>query len=395
MRLLAEARDQRSQARYHDAVTLCTKALRLNPRNSQAHSFLGDLYRDQGNFREALGWYKLAVRLEDSPEDRRKLDEMIDQVFKSAVHTSHEMKEHVVLRSGPEEIPLKLDDATHDNARGLRGFFGRLHPVHVVLSTSVLVVILVIVFLGPYIFGGTPRSNHTGNGHGQPGRPASTQQAPGVNGGSPQVTPPPADTVENPNGARPVPGLPGVVAVDPNRAASAAMPTPSAVPGGATRTPAQSAPEIKPFTPGISTPGTLDPAEMTRHTASLKQALDAAMASSPLPGSVDNVTIDSITGNTMITYTVPRMANATETKKGLLFNGLRLVWEAKSKSNVVRAFTVRGYAYEEGTGAPSLAMLTDISMQNADNARTMRDYNTLLPYLNNLWWRDDLKDAPL
>ena len=64
---------------------MCVRIVRMDARNFPAHSLLGDLYRDQGNHREALGWYKLAVQLEPGNEIvRRKLDEMIDHVFQGA-----------------------------------------------------------------------------------------------------------------------------------------------------------------------------------------------------------------------------------------------------------------------------------------------------------------------
>ena len=60
--LLAEANLLRTWGQHRRDDRVCTRILRLDP-NGSTHSLLGDLYRDEGNYREALGWYKQAVNI--------------------------------------------------------------------------------------------------------------------------------------------------------------------------------------------------------------------------------------------------------------------------------------------------------------------------------------------
>ncbi|MHB1000628.1 MAG: tetratricopeptide repeat protein [Armatimonadota bacterium] len=59
------------------AIQECIKALRVNPDSLEAHSLLGDIYRDQGNIEEAERWYQLALDLKpDSAVDTRRLEQL-------------------------------------------------------------------------------------------------------------------------------------------------------------------------------------------------------------------------------------------------------------------------------------------------------------------------------
>lgn len=59
------------------AIQECIKALRINPDSVEAHSLLGDIYRDQGNLEESERWYQIALDLDpDSKVDRLRLDQL-------------------------------------------------------------------------------------------------------------------------------------------------------------------------------------------------------------------------------------------------------------------------------------------------------------------------------
>lgn len=73
-RLLAEANLARLRSHWPDAEAGCVMVLRADPNNLHAHSLLGDIYRDQGRFDDALQWYRLALDLApSSAADREKL----------------------------------------------------------------------------------------------------------------------------------------------------------------------------------------------------------------------------------------------------------------------------------------------------------------------------------
>ena len=72
---LAQANLLRLRRNYDLATAKCVEVLRKYPNNASAHSLLGDVYRDQGLYSEALGWYKLAIQLDPADiADRQKIE---------------------------------------------------------------------------------------------------------------------------------------------------------------------------------------------------------------------------------------------------------------------------------------------------------------------------------
>ena len=75
--LLAEANLLRLRRQYDLATAKCVEVLRRYPNNAAAHSLLGDIYRDQGAYADALGWYRLAAQLDPaSTVDHEKIREI-------------------------------------------------------------------------------------------------------------------------------------------------------------------------------------------------------------------------------------------------------------------------------------------------------------------------------
>jgi len=75
--LLAQANLSRLRRDYDLAMTQCVEVLRRYPNNASAHSLLGDIYRDQAAYAEALAWYRLALQLDPaSVADREKISEL-------------------------------------------------------------------------------------------------------------------------------------------------------------------------------------------------------------------------------------------------------------------------------------------------------------------------------
>lgn len=78
---LAEANLLRLRRNYDLATAKCVEVLRKYPNNACAHSLLGDVYRDQGAYSEALAWYKLAAQLDPTgAADRQKIEQVEAQL---------------------------------------------------------------------------------------------------------------------------------------------------------------------------------------------------------------------------------------------------------------------------------------------------------------------------
>lgn len=75
--LLAAANLMRMRGQWKDAEARCVEVIRADPNNQHAHSLLGDIYRDQGQFEEARQWYQMALDLNPKNDaDRVKLAEV-------------------------------------------------------------------------------------------------------------------------------------------------------------------------------------------------------------------------------------------------------------------------------------------------------------------------------
>ncbi|HEY3377468.1 MAG TPA: tetratricopeptide repeat protein [Armatimonadota bacterium] len=390
-RLLAEANLLRIRRQCDEAVSMCTRVLRLDPANATAHSLMGDIYRDERNYREALGWFKLAVQLDPhNTADRRKLDEMIDRVFQSTVQDGGvENPELAVLPARAGGIGVRV-----------RALLAKLTPTHVVISATVLAVIAMLVIVlvtapktnTPLQPGTTPvaTANPTGTPTAPVLPPAPGVTTPGSTPSSPQVIPPAPDTVE---GGTTVPGLPHIV-VQPSSGDKTATekmrpPTPSS-----TNANAPTMTQVPPFEPPSRARLSAD--DLEKQTTQLQSALQAWLKASKLPSTLNSVTIDPRTSVVTIYYAIPLMKGPTETKQGLLYTGFNLVWTADNTNARLKSFVLRGYAFpSDGAREPTLSLLADITPQQADEARSAGDYRAVAKYLSNAWWRGDLDPASL
>jgi len=71
--LLAQANLARIRSHWNEAVEICVRVLRSQPGNADAHSLLGDIYRDQGLVDDAIQWYRMASDLRPTGPDVEKL----------------------------------------------------------------------------------------------------------------------------------------------------------------------------------------------------------------------------------------------------------------------------------------------------------------------------------
>jgi hypothetical protein len=83
--LLAEANLLRMRSKWLDAEARCVDVMRLDPKNVDAQSLLGDIYRDQSKFEEAAQWYQLVLDAQPSRSgERLKLREAKRSLAKSS-----------------------------------------------------------------------------------------------------------------------------------------------------------------------------------------------------------------------------------------------------------------------------------------------------------------------
>ena len=71
--LLGQANLARMRSQYSEAAEMCVRVLRSQPGNADAHSLLGDIYRDQGAVDDAIQWYRMATDIRPNGPDARKL----------------------------------------------------------------------------------------------------------------------------------------------------------------------------------------------------------------------------------------------------------------------------------------------------------------------------------
>lgn len=406
--LLADATLLRTWGQYAEAINVCIRIVRLDAHNALAHSLLGDLYRDQGNHREALGWYKLAVQLEPGNEIvRRKLDEMIDYVFQGV--TRNDAQAAVVINPSEPHTP---GATTSGRRRSWQQRLQQVQPVHLVLGcTGLAIVGVLLCMLAPAL---TPhRSPDTDRSVPVAPAPAPTQApsadaiAPSAGnppvspgGQAPSITPPAPDAVEG--GGKTIPGLTGIVvtpkASTPESPAPAPTPTPAPAQRTSTNGVASADTAVPPLThevlpyqvpPTLSSSGSDD-----QRTAMIRAALEHTAKDPKMPFTLDQLSIDP-RGHIQVEYSVPNVGGVSETKRGLIYAGYRLIWAAMPLSPDTQSFTLRGKAYFDGQLQPSLALTADVTPAQAEQARGANDYGTAASYLSNPWWRQDLSTAPL
>lgn len=383
-RLLTEASELRVRCQYDEAIGLCARVLRQDPTHGPAHTMLGDLYAAQGNYREALGWYKMAVNLQ--PENatlRKKLDETIDLVFQTVGRTEATAASMPVLPARQQA--------------NLHRMLANIQPTHVVIACTVLFMVLgVAIFLQQSSAPAQPdsrvnrnsaRSTHDDPAATTPGVGESNTLSSATNTQS-QITAPPADGVENPD--------PSVMVFTPapkpqanNSTARPAYPTARPDAGD------PSTAEVPPFNPAGAN-SVLTPEEVEKQAVELKVALEKALRGSKLSSAtLQEAIIDPRTRQATFRFTVPPMTGPAETKKGLLYVAFNLAWAAMKQNNSLQSFNLLGYATQQGKSEPALALIGDLTPLQAQQAMSAGDYQAVVSYLNNPWWRADLSTASL
>ena len=208
--------------------------------------------------------------------------------------------------------------------------------------------------------------------------------------GTPTVTPPPPDATEGGD----VRGLPVTVNLPKSTppATTPAPTSPAATSPGAITPPA---PQVPPFQPRLTGGGTLNPDDFAARTAALKTALEHLLKKSVIPATLTDLHLDPRTNVLTMDFVIPRMSTATEAKQALLYTGFHLIWTAGEQDKLLAGYTLRGAAALPGEEEVSLAFMADVTPQQAESARGARDYQTVVTFLGNPYWRKELASASL
>lgn len=383
--LLTEAALLRSRGLHDEAIGVCTRVLRLDSSNAAVHSLLANIYRDQGNFREALGWFKLATELNpNSTEDKDKFNEMTGRVLQSSLY-SERAAAASPSRRRPARAPFVLKDA-----------LAKIQPAYMVVGTTVLAMCLMLIVV--LVINKKPQPQHearqqVATPNSDPVDAATTATAV-VMAPTPQVVPPPPDKVEGGDTRAGITGLPGITVAQPPPP-KPANPVPDQPPN-LTRTSDAAPPinQVAPFQPSTAD-NAIGTEDIEVRTTLLQHELERNLRNSPLPATLSSLNLDPRTDILTLEFTLARMPGPKETKQGLLYTAFHLVWSAADKDKRLTRFTLRGNAFATADGLPSLALITDITREQAATARTYNDYTAVLTCLTDPRWRRDLLNVAL
>lgn len=380
-RLLAEANLLRIRKQLNEAIAICTRVLRLDPANATAHSLMGDIHRDEGDYREALGWFKLAVQLNpENHADRKKLEDMIDRVFPGGKQAVDPIVEEPV--STPD-APEEAESPKREWHAALREFLYNITPTQVIITSTVLAVAVMVTILLAFN-DRSPAQKQPRNSNPilttttQPPYPDTNVPVPQSDPGKILVIPPENTTTTTPTPpsnkvTAPVPVPPAITDNDPNLLRS-----------------------IPPFNP----PGRqrMSAEQLEQATNQIRTAMEEGLKHFKLQTKLRDVSLNPATNVLTVHYEVPPMieGGAKEKKEGLLYAGFALIWVADDLAvgNIVR-YSLYGYCHL-ATGQPAkLALYADISPQQATEARNAADYATVAKEMSNVWWHDDIANAEL
>ncbi|CEK19348.1 tetratricopeptide repeat protein [Chthonomonas calidirosea] len=98
--LLVRANLHRLRKQYAEAVECCIAAIRRRPDCQAAHSMLGDIYRDQENWAEAVRWYRMAVEIRPSAVDEARLQRAEQELLRRQQALPYAIPSDPELRAG-------------------------------------------------------------------------------------------------------------------------------------------------------------------------------------------------------------------------------------------------------------------------------------------------------
>jgi hypothetical protein len=340
---LAEANLLRLRRQWDEAIAKCVQVLRQYPNNPTAHSLLGDIYRDQKQYPDAIEWYKLAVELDPtSRPDRVKLDQLLDRVYTETRETK------------ASSAPSKASGAVQRVWRDAK--LAKPVRVGMITALAVLVVVLIVALIvwqvrrPPMRVAGqvgsqTPNPVTAGAGSAA-GRPASGENQP--------------QAVE-------VPSVPGATGAAP--------------------------------TPGVAGA----PAPVPDRYGQLEGALFEALTKATTKAAHGNwrvaaVSVDPRTLSVRVSFSV-RSGRPEETKRRILQACSALARAALDQRPNLPVFVFEAYAAERNMlgreGTPEKVFVAELAGSALSDRAALPDPEHLLPLLHNVWWSKDLEGASL
>jgi len=338
---LAQANLLRLRKQYGEATAKCVEVLRRYPNNASAHSVLGDIYREQSSWAEALGWYKLAAQLDPtSAADRRKIEEA-------------ESRLRSLVDEGVPDASLWRRVLSGARARPPLGL-----TLGLVIG-GILVATLVFLSMG------------------RDGTRAGMLEGPGT----PRVVAPPKPA---PTRAKVAPSTPR-------------PPRPRALPAAA---PAE-APEPVIYTPGRE-PAQVPPAPVvapSRKQRRLLGSLRAAAAAEGLMVAVDSVTIEPRDGTATVLIMAQDVVASPDSRGLVLHKCLRIAELALAEDSTLPRMTLRcatPVLGEDGVQREQLVFVGDLSRSTFREAqgRDLTFDEALALFTSPSWWHDDMLPGP-
>lgn len=358
--LLAAANLARVRRQYQDAASKCLEVLRRQPRHPTAHSLLGDIYRDQGKLRDAIEWYRLALELDPtSAADRKKLDQLVDQVYAGAGRPRGARKEPPLARFANRVCALlRCADLPR--------------PLRLAMAATGVLVLLLVVFVFAYRASMAPAVSARAIQIHKPGEAAPAPPRRPFAGGTPT----------------PAPAAPTAGATRP----SGETPKGSAAAEGANRTQRQGATGAPPsFEPLLAPPpaGENGPGLVARQE-SLLGALRATTIKGERPRAIDSVWIDPRTQVAYVDFRAPELATPTGTKRNLILVALALAGAAHRADPALATITLRGalpIPDRGGKKAPEYAFVGEINVARLpDPSAAPLAPDQALALFGNVWW---------
>jgi hypothetical protein len=395
---LVEANLLKIKRKFVEAISVCAEVLRNNPENAAAHALLGDIYFDQQNFREALGWYKLAVKLEPLNENyKKKVNGLADKIFGADTPLGSKQKS-----SGWSKTPVTMssDESPFEKAKK---WILSLSPALIITITTILFAIIggIVVIT---IF--KPQSNEndvpppviaetTGN---QPPAPDAVINNDGnkpPDNNMPTIVQPKPDVTENGD----IPGLPGI-RIDKNNPPVTVQPpnitpTPNPSPGtgnnnlgplpndngnGNAVIPNE---EIQP----------LKPSDYESPKIDWKIMLNSDLKTQTNIGSIDRATDKD--GRITIEYHISDNTVDLYSKKKILFTTQWILFSLSQHNYAGNIIVLNCTAPDKVRKTRTTVFFTDLTIDQAKIAISSRDYAVFANSIGKIVWRDDFNSIRL
>ncbi|MEI6520806.1 MAG: tetratricopeptide repeat protein [bacterium] len=400
---LSEANLLKTKGKFVEAISACAEILRNNPENAAAHALLGDIYFDQQNFREALGWYKLAVKLEPLNENyKKKVNGLADKIFGAEVSVSNKQKS-----SGWSKNPImvSVDESPFVKAKK---WILSLSPALIITITTILFAIIggIVVFT---LFKppATSENNETpppvttettGNQPPQPDAVINNNANKPPDNNMPTIVQPKPDVTENGD----IPGLPGIK-VDKNiPPATNTDQTPTPTPNPTPVNPPMGAGNNN-LTPlpsdngGNATPGQevapLKPSDYDIPKTDWKLMLNADLKTQANIGTIDRA-VDK-DGTITVEYHISDTSADLYSKRKVLFTTQWILFSLIQHNYAGNKIVLNCTAPDKVRKTRTTVFFTDLSKEQAKTAISAKDYGVFANSIGIIVWRDDFNGIRL